>query len=47
MGKITDSLFAFSYKDLLADKFDLLYIKDAEGHQSRIGREKIAIWKRK
>lgn len=35
------------YKDLLADKFDLLYIKDAEGHQSRIGREKIAIWKRK
>ncbi|KAI8066017.1 S-adenosyl-L-methionine-dependent methyltransferase [Thamnidium elegans] len=35
------------YKDLLSSNFDLLYIKDAEGHPSRIGKEKIAIWKRK
>lgn len=46
MGKIV--LYKLNrYKDLLSPNFDLLYIKDAEGHPSRIGREKIAIWKRK
>jgi hypothetical protein len=46
-GKILiNSYFFCSYKDLLADSFDLLYIKDADGHESRVGREKIAIWKR-
>lgn len=30
------------YKDLLSSNFDLLFIKDAQGHPSRIGKEKIA-----
>ncbi|ORE07420.1 S-adenosyl-L-methionine-dependent methyltransferase [Rhizopus microsporus var. microsporus] len=35
------------YKDLLSAHFDLIFIKDAKGHEPRLGREKIAIWKRK
>ncbi|KAI8969336.1 S-adenosyl-L-methionine-dependent methyltransferase [Mycotypha africana] len=34
------------YRDLLSDHFELLYIKDAVGHASRLGKEKIAIWKK-
>ncbi|KAI8083102.1 S-adenosyl-L-methionine-dependent methyltransferase, partial [Halteromyces radiatus] len=36
-----------AYKDVLSSNFDLVYLKDAIGHESRIGREKISIWKRK
>ncbi|GAN04199.1 thiol methyltransferase 2 [Mucor ambiguus] len=35
------------YNELLSAHFDLIFIKDAVGHPSRIGKEKIAIWKRK
>ncbi|CAO3656328.1 unnamed protein product [Mucor fragilis] len=35
------------YNELLSAHFDLVFIKDAVGHPSRIGKEKIAIWKRK
>ncbi|KAI8078934.1 S-adenosyl-L-methionine-dependent methyltransferase [Gilbertella persicaria] len=35
------------YHDLLDENFDLIYIKDAVGHSTRLGREKIAVWKRK
>ncbi|KAK4513945.1 uncharacterized protein ATC70_005952 [Mucor velutinosus] len=35
------------YSELLSAHFDLVFIKDAVGHPSRIGKEKIAIWKRK
>jgi hypothetical protein len=50
MGKYAETntmiLYKFRYQDLLSPDFSLVYIKDAIGHESRIGREKIAIWKR-
>ncbi|KAG1122003.1 hypothetical protein G6F42_011890 [Rhizopus arrhizus] len=35
------------YNELLSANFNLVFIKDAVGHPSRIGKEKIAVWKRK
>ncbi|CAO3598223.1 unnamed protein product [Absidia cylindrospora] len=35
------------YDDLLLSNFDLIHLKDAVGHESRLGKEKISVWKRK
>lgn len=35
------------YKRALEPAFENVYLADCKGHQSRLGREKISIWKRK
>ncbi|KAI9303187.1 S-adenosyl-L-methionine-dependent methyltransferase [Cunninghamella echinulata] len=41
------SLSVECYNGLLSANFDLVFIKDAVGHESRLGKEKISVWKRK
>ncbi|CAO3617293.1 unnamed protein product [Cunninghamella blakesleeana] len=36
-----------AYQEALSSNFEMVFIKDAIGHESRLGREKISIWKRK
>lgn len=33
--------------DLLSENFDNVYLEDAQGHESRLGSEKMSVWKRK
>ncbi|KAJ8655314.1 hypothetical protein O0I10_009003 [Lichtheimia ornata] len=35
------------YNELLGPNFDNIYLVDAKGHESRIGREKMSVWRRK
>lgn len=40
-------IFWFRYDELLGENFDRVFIEDAKGHKSRLGREKMSVWKRK
>ncbi|KAI7859153.1 S-adenosyl-L-methionine-dependent methyltransferase [Circinella umbellata] len=35
------------YHELLNENFDNVYLEDAKGHESRLGEEKLSVWKRK
>ena len=35
------------YYELLNENFDNVYLEDAKGHESRLGEEKMSVWKRK
>ena len=42
-----DILLFIRYYELLNENFDNVYLEDAKGHESRLGEEKMSVWKRK